>query len=271
MSFFGIHVLVPSILRKSRGRNQGYVAEVPLVRHFKAMNCDVVESTATDFDVLVTMQHYLAPTRLLDWTENLLVALHFAVRDPDQDKEDGALWIFNAGDSIIGHRLVSGRARYFSKPNWTSSPGAVYLGSGVALSGTTIWKIASENIQLTREPADAKRSQGDQGCQLAGDQVYDPRDTSVDVRKLKFVKNGQPFVKDLNAKNSWAEPELLDVRLRAPVAVYPNRSNRRIRAQSGCFTLHGGRFDSKPRLFDAAQPCPEYVGLPITLHQMTEG
>jgi hypothetical protein len=76
--------------------NQGYVAEVPLVRHFKAMNCDVVESTATDFDVLVTMQHYLPPTRLLDWTENLLVALHFAVRDPDQDKEDGALWILNA-------------------------------------------------------------------------------------------------------------------------------------------------------------------------------
>jgi hypothetical protein len=60
------------------------------------MNCDVVESTASDFDVLVTMQHYLAPTRVLDWTENLLVALHFAVRDPDQDTEDGALWILNA-------------------------------------------------------------------------------------------------------------------------------------------------------------------------------
>jgi hypothetical protein len=107
--------------------------------------------------------------------------------------------------------------------------------------------------------------------QLAGDQVYDPRDMSVDVRKLNFVKNGQPVVKDLNAENSWSEPELLDVRLRAPVAVYPNRSNRRIRAQSGCFTLHGGRFDSKPELFNAAKPFPEYVGLPITLHEIDRG
>jgi hypothetical protein len=94
---------------------------------------------------------------------------------------------------------------------------------------------------------------------------------SVDVRHLKFVKNGQPVEKDLNAKNSWAEPELLDVRLRAPVAVYPNRSNRRIRAQSGCFTLHGGRFDSKPKPFNAAEPCPEYIGLPITLHEIDRG
>lgn len=37
------------------------------------------------------MQHYGAPTRLLDWTENALVALYFAVRN-FLDGKDGELW-----------------------------------------------------------------------------------------------------------------------------------------------------------------------------------
>jgi hypothetical protein len=36
------------------------------------------------------MQHYGAPTRILDWTINPLVALYFAVRDSE---DDGAVWV----------------------------------------------------------------------------------------------------------------------------------------------------------------------------------
>jgi FRG domain-containing protein len=65
------HVLIPSVLRDSLAQTKRYLDEVSMVRHFRAMKCDVVASEATDFEVLVTMQHYLAPTRLLDWTENI--------------------------------------------------------------------------------------------------------------------------------------------------------------------------------------------------------
>lgn len=39
---------------------------------------------------LCMMQHYRSPTRLLDWSENLFVALYFAVAT--DDKMDGELW-----------------------------------------------------------------------------------------------------------------------------------------------------------------------------------
>lgn len=44
---------------------------------------------------LTLMQHYRAPTRLLDWTENALVALYFVVDDTDKHKADGELWMMD--------------------------------------------------------------------------------------------------------------------------------------------------------------------------------
>ena len=40
------------------------------------------------------MQHYSGPTRLLDWTANLLVAVYFA--SESHWDEDGAIWIIYA-------------------------------------------------------------------------------------------------------------------------------------------------------------------------------
>ena len=45
--------------------------------------------------ILFLMQHYGLPTRLLDWTENILVALFFTLNELEFDNSDGELWILN--------------------------------------------------------------------------------------------------------------------------------------------------------------------------------
>jgi FRG domain len=58
---------------------------------------------------LFLAQHYGLPTRLLDWTENPLIAAYFAVREHPVD-EDGCIWAlwptglnrtFNAADGLV--------------------------------------------------------------------------------------------------------------------------------------------------------------------------
>jgi hypothetical protein len=45
-----------------------------------------------EWEWMFLMQHYRAPTRLLDWTESALAALYFAVSKQKHRKSDGAVW-----------------------------------------------------------------------------------------------------------------------------------------------------------------------------------
>lgn len=70
------HQLVPKIFRNiDHANREGYLA-VEFRRRAHAR----LKEISTPFDWLCAMQHFGIPTRILDWTESLPVALYFAVR-----------------------------------------------------------------------------------------------------------------------------------------------------------------------------------------------
>jgi len=56
---------------------------------------------SSDWEWMVLAQHFGLPTRMLDWTENPLVALYFSVRDRQDISNDGMLFAYRHGAQEI--------------------------------------------------------------------------------------------------------------------------------------------------------------------------
>ncbi|GAA5176046.1 hypothetical protein GCM10025771_09770 [Niveibacterium umoris] len=257
--------LVPTLLRPTPGAAP--IDEVSLTRHFRALNPDAVPPGTPDFAALVTMQHYLAPTRLLDWSENLLVALFFAVRDPalDGGNEDAALWILNAR-----------RLNYYSSASQRSAE-LLYADDADVVARAALCRVrnreawrdsVARSLQAPDVPGETYRhgrllgAIGETPVPVA--QIASTP-AAVDLRAIPM--NGPRGVKPGNLfdDGNWASAERLAVRLSMPVAVFPPRSNPRIRNQSGTFTLHGGRFVADAAAWAGKALSPTAIGAPIDL------
>jgi hypothetical protein len=70
------------VSREFRRRYHHYAVHVPAMNH--------------DIEWLALMQHHGAPTRLLDWTYSLDVAIYFALQKSRNAKDGAAIWMMNA-------------------------------------------------------------------------------------------------------------------------------------------------------------------------------
>src|SRR5689334_1540805 len=87
--------LCPRIYREPYNSKQRY--ERDSLRWFKSrarVRHNEMPKVDSFFEWLSLAQHYRLPTRLLDWSESILVALFFAVRE--NLDSDAALWCLNA-------------------------------------------------------------------------------------------------------------------------------------------------------------------------------
>lgn len=86
--------LIPSLYR---GEIKSHL-EKEIIRDFKLRAQPFLRSSPSiprnDIEWMFLMQHFGLPTRLLDWTENYLTALYFAVRNQEVSK-DGCVWILH--------------------------------------------------------------------------------------------------------------------------------------------------------------------------------
>lgn len=272
--------LTPSILRQ---RDGSYVDEVALVRHFKAMNPTAAAADASDFDWLVTMQHYLAPTRLLDWTENLLVALYFAVRNEQIDGDaDAALWLLNARH-LNYHSSATTRSSELAFPSdpdvaarsLLSRSRERYEWHDLFAREIQLLRVDRADYRITRirqaiaaTPAQAKSRKP---VKLDGSEVSPTFHSARDLRAYPVARGASRSAINVYDKTSLSQPEGIFTRLRLPVAAYPGRTNRRIRSQAGVFTLHGGKHVPNPTTYVAGQLYDTPIGLPIPLEELETG
>ncbi len=191
---------LPKIFRPDLGISR---QEHKLVREISALHPDEFASDATSFERLVRMQHYGLPTRLLDVTQNPLVALWFASEEcsakeagPDSDEDefvDGKVQAFFVPES---------RDTYFDSDRVSLLANMAWLDSG---NKEEIWeRIDDDTDGFNQHPA---------------------------VDKLFY---------QVSLERPSFRPGMIDPNdLKLSLFVRPKLSNKRILAQFGAFVIFG--------------------------------
>jgi hypothetical protein len=92
------YTLLPSLYRHKKIRTPEKLGELEqsLMTRFRQQSIPYhTRSLDDDWSTLYFMQHYGVPTRLLDWTRNPLIALHFALMTGPYSAQKKTVWILD--------------------------------------------------------------------------------------------------------------------------------------------------------------------------------
>jgi hypothetical protein len=219
------HKLVPSIFRQGPSFGVAY-HEQKMFEEFKRRYPDQSNSHKNTYEWLTLMQHYGLPTRLLDWSSNLLVGLYFCcINDHDSD---GAIFIFDPthmegmykfNDFLEMQVQEKSRSDFFNRIIYQLDH---MLDGSCKLNGIPIQELRNDLY---------KRSEF---CSLSTGST-----ASFDRLELKTEL---PNTKDFDGNSV---PHVFSDIKRAFSNIVPFKAphlNPRIRQQHGYFTFHGGMF-----------------------------
>jgi hypothetical protein len=152
----------------------------------RAMQLIHTRLPVTDFDWNFLMQHYRAPTRLLDWTDSPLVGLFFAVAERQKDNCDAAVWVL---DPWWHNKKLRMNMYGPMLPDWKEAQGWLH-GLEKAFSVTT---VAARDLPAAIDPPHLDRRVAAQGSRfiIFGKRVKDlleaPAVKEKDCRLAKII------------------------------------------------------------------------------------
>lgn len=217
--------LLPSIFRQGSAHSIS-LNEQKMFDEFKRRYPEESYAHKNTYEWLTLMQHYGLPTRLLDWSSNLLVSLYFCCSS-DFDT-DGALFVFDPTfmerdfhfNELLEMQIQEkNRSDFYRRILYRMSD---YFNDETVLNGVTLRDIKS-NIMIESRFC---------GLSTGSDEDFVSIATKTDLQNTVDIK-GNPV------------PYIYQDFIRAFSNIVPFRAphlNPRIRQQHGCFTFHGGMY-----------------------------
>jgi hypothetical protein len=183
--------LLPSLYRTISDVGDALAMEGRLLREFdnRSRTLPGGGNTRDSWETLFLMQHHRVPTRLLDWSRNLLIAAYFAVHDQEawsEEVDPPCVYVFNSfawNTTVLGTAGVAGSLGPVTElaegsmmsyaPRAAGSPIGPPQENAVAISGPEFAaRIVAQRGVFTvfgTKPPEANRSLEDQDTSLSGD------------------------------------------------------------------------------------------------------